>query len=470
MGHYFWVFVEKFGVLLVKVLSIGLLARTLSPDDFGLYAMVAVIVSIASMLIDSGMGGALIKKKSPTDLDYSSVFFFNVAIALVLYGVAYLIAPFVSEFYGRKELEPLIRVLGITLIIRALGIVQITRLTKQLKFKSQSLIFLLSGGVSLAVAYSMAVKGFGYWSLVGQQVADALIAVIAFWIYARYKPKMMFSFVALREHFAFGSKLMLSSIVEIIYNNTIVVVLGRSIGAGATGLYSQASRVSEIFIGLLTTIVDKAAFPLLVRRADSKDEFVKYAALLMRLTCFIAFFCVAVLSSCSELIIRILLGSQWHGSAWMLQIIALSGYGLTVEAVTRSLLKAKGRSDVILQLSIVKGVVSISVLLLLSAFDLKLLLWGVVGLSIMNAFLNGAIVSRLIHYRLNEQIRDYSRVAALSLVVAVCIRLLPVSLYASPAISLSVLIAFALCIYGALTRAIMGAEYRMMVGYIRAHI
>lgn len=466
MRHYFWVFAERFGSQFLKIVSIFILARMLTPHDVGLYAMVAIVVSIANMLIDSGMSGALIRKRDLTDTDYSTVFLFNMVVAAVMYGVAFVLAPIVADFYRQPELDWLIKVLGTTLIIRSLGLIQIAKLTKELRFKSQTFIFILAGAFSVVVAYLMALQGFGYWALAGQQIAEAVFTLIACWLHARYYPGLRFSATLLREHLRFGARLMLAAVVDVINQNIVVVVAGKHAGAGVAGHYSQATRVSEVFMALATTIIEKTSFPILVRRVEFKTLYLSYAAGLLRSACLVSFLGIAILVSCASQIIHVVLGPQWSNSAWMLQILALSGYGLIVEAVTRALLKSQGRSDLILTISLIRGAVSITVLLMLSFWGLRALLWGFVALSGASALLNCHMMSRVIDYRPGEQAKDLLQILGLSLAVIGGVSALARWMDASSGASLLLLMVAAVVMYSGLAFFLQIRECRVVRSYL----
>lgn len=470
MRHYFWVFAERFGAQFLKLVSLFILARILTPHDVGLYAMVAIVVSIANMLIDSGMSGALIRKRTLTDTDYSTVFLFNMAVALLLYGLAFAVAPVIADFYAQPELDLLIKVLGITLILRSLGLIQIAKLTKELRFKSQTFIFILAGVFSLAVAYVMALQGYGYWALAGQQIAETVFTLLACWLHARYCPGLRFSATLLKEHFGFGSRLMLAAVVDAINQNVVVVVAGKTAGAGVAGHYSQATRVSEVFMALATTIVEKTSFPVLVRRAEFTTVYQSYAAGLLRAACLISFLGIAILVSCARPITHVVLGPQWDDSAWMLQILALSGYGLIVEAVTRSLLKSQGRSDLILTISLIKGAVSISVLLMLSLWGFKALLWGFVALSGASALLNCHVISCVIDYPRTEQAKDLLQILGLSLAVVGGVSALAPRVDAEPAMALLIQAGTAGILYAGLACCLQIRECRIVRSYLLSQV
>lgn len=394
MKHYFWVFFEKAGLVSIRVLSIALLARVLSPADFGVYAMVAVLVTVATMLVDSGMAGSLIRKKNISEIDYSTVFIFNFLASLLLYLLIFTIAPFVSAFYKQENLTEVLRLLALVLMIRALGITYVARLTRELSFKPQAFLSLGAATVSLSVTYVLAIKGFGVWSLVVQQLIEAALFVIGLVLWARHIPRLKFSLAHFKQHFGFGSKLMCSSMTDALAGNIATIVVGRSLGVLPTGYYSQASKVNEVVIGLMSTIIDKAAFPLMVRHTHNGAELAKYAIRLLAGGCFVGFFVTAMISSCSSQLVLFLLGDHWIKVSWILQIIALSGGGMIIDVVVRNVLKTMGKADVILWLSLIKALFALIALVLASFYGFESMVWGVVICSLFNALIGLMILNR----------------------------------------------------------------------------
>lgn len=395
MRHYMWVFLEKIGVVILKVISISLLARVIGPDDFGLYAMVAVVVAIASMLVDSGMGGSLIRKQNLLEIDYSTVFIFNLFVSFSLYGVIFLISPYVAKFYEQESIDLVLKLLAIVLIIRSFGMVHAVRLTRDLDFKPQTFIYVFSTAASLCAAYLLAIGGWGVWALVAQQIVEAILVVLGMVLWTKYMPRFQFSIRILREHFAFGSRLVLSSVMAVIGGNVATVVVGKSLGVSSTGYYSQANKVNDVFIGLMSTIIDKASFPLMVKRAGCDTEFSKYIISLLGGVCFVSFFIVAVVFSSANHLVDFLLGPDWGESAWMLQIIALSGYGMTYDVIARNVLKTMGRVDMVLRLSVIKAVFAIVTVIVASMFGLIAVVWAVVIGSVFNAAVSFVVLGKV---------------------------------------------------------------------------
>lgn len=458
MKHYLWVFVEKFGVLVFRVASLVLLARILTPTDFGIFAMAVIFVSVASTLVDSGMCGSLIRKKDPSDIDYSTVFFFNLTLGCLLFFLIYVSAPSISQYYDNQDINALLRTLGVVVVIRALSLVQIAQMTKALRFRDQSVVLISSSAVSLVVAYYMARNGYGYWALVGQQIAEASITLLLFWVISGRVVRVQFSMTVLAEHFSFGFKLMLASMMDSLHVNAIIVFIGRTQGAMMTGFYAQAAKINEIFLNLVVTTIDKGAFPLLVKARDNVNGYLDYCNKLLSVACFLSFFFLTLLSLCAAPIVEIVLGVNWSESAWILEVLAISGFGFVVEAITRSFLKSQGRSDLILRLSSIKLVLGLSILGSLATLGINFLVWGFVVVSVLGAFLNIFMVERALRISSITQIMAFYKFLIASIFVLIVMNMLPAHLSGSSLVDFLLISILALILYLA-TSAVLYFNY-----------
>jgi len=406
MNHYLWVLVEKFGNIGLRIVSIMLLARILTPEDFGLFAMVAIFIVISSALIDSGLGLALIKKQNASDVDYSTALIFNVFAGCTIYAIIYLIAPYVAMYYKAPKVESLLQLLSLVIVVRPMAIIQITRLSKELSFKPQAVIYFSSSLISLLVALLLALNGWGVWSLIWQQIVEAILTTSLFYGYSRYFPKLVFSKKSFRELFGFGFLVMLSSMVRSLYLNLLAVIFGRQFNAVTVGFYAQAYKLNEIYINTASSVIDKVSFPILVKNISDKCYYEKSIKNLMRGAVFICFGLTAVIASCANLIVTVLLGDGWEQTIWMLEIVSISGFGLIVEAVSRSIVKSKASARLIFGLEVFKCGLSLSILLLAIPMGVRGMLWAFVAVAGINALISMLAVSKIAEYRLREQFRD----------------------------------------------------------------
>ncbi|WP_039036141.1 lipopolysaccharide biosynthesis protein [Shewanella sp. ECSMB14102] len=367
--NYIWVGIEKFGGVFFRVLSILVLARVLTPEDFGLYALGAVFISLSTVLSEAGFGGALIKKPDATPIDYSTVFICNVFISLFIVFFLNLVADRVAAFYEKTELESIISVMSFTVLIRSLYMVQVTKMTKELKFLLQTKILLFSYCLSILFAFYFAVNGMGVWSLIWQQILEAVFALIGFWYFGTFNTKLIFSRNSFNELFGFGFKITLSSIIRTLSQNLISLLLAKKFNLVTVGFYSQAEKVNSIYLNTFIAIINKVAFAELVKKVNDETHHLSDMRKVLKISVLICFTLSLFIFINAKIIVDLVLGNQWDKSVWMLKIISLSGFGLIIEAVTRSFLKSLGKASVILTIEVIKSLVLILFVILSLSFD-----------------------------------------------------------------------------------------------------
>ncbi|PMM86132.1 lipopolysaccharide biosynthesis protein [Vibrio breoganii] len=404
--NYLLVSIEKFGNVILKTVGMIILARVLSPNDFGLYGMVFILVGLGNVIVDSGMGGAIIKKNSPTDIDYSTILVFNVIVSILLWILISLASPMIADFYSEPELESVVKLLGLTLIIRSFAITPVTKLTKSLNFRVQIYITSSSYLIAFIIGLILATKGYGVYALVYISLIESLFTSILSYIAIKSLPKFRFSMAIFKEHYRFGSRLMCSSIIKITYESSIGVIFGKFYGAYLLGLYSQANKVNEIFINTSSTIIDKVTFPILSAKLNKGECCLNYMRKLLVLVVFFSAFICTQLSFSSEQIIKILLGNKWVESSEILKIISFAGIGMLIEGVSRSFLKAHGLAGLILNLELQKRLISICTILLIIPFGVHYILISYVILTVASALINMIYLGTHTRYKFKRQIAD----------------------------------------------------------------
>ncbi|ENK2331198.1 lipopolysaccharide biosynthesis protein [Vibrio alginolyticus] len=404
--HYLWVGIEKFGVVLLKVIGMILLARVLNPNDFGLFGMVYVITALGQVLIDSGMGGALIKKMDANEEDYVTVFTFNLLVSILIWTILYFMSDLIALFYNEEQLTDIIPLLATVLVIRALSIVPVTKLTKSLNFKKQSKIVLSSYFISLLVGYYLAINEFGVYSLIFMSICEVSIFFVFIMHASKYKLKVGFNLNSFRDLYGFGLKLSIASIIRTFYENVLNVFIGKLYGSVSLGFYYQARKVNDVFIGTTTNIINKAAFPILVNEIKRDGDVKLKMRGLISNVCWLTFIVFVLFSVHSMEVISLILGKDWLESAWILKIIVLSGFGMIIEATTRCFLKSYGFAGIILKLEIKKRLIGVFVISLSSFFGVVGMLVAYVLTTIVSSFLNMYEVDKITEYSMREQLLD----------------------------------------------------------------
>ena len=297
------------------------LARLLSPDDYGLLGLVGIVTVVCTALVNGGFTTALIRKKNATEEDYNTVFICNLTMSLLLYGVTFLCAPLIADFFSREELTPLVRVSSLGLIIGALGMVQQTRLTKRIDFKTQTKITLVASAVSGVVGIGMALAGFGVRALVGQQLTSQIISTILLYIYNRWIPCLRFSIESFHELFGFGWKMMVSILLDAVWKELYQVVVGKFYNPATLGQYTRAKHYAQLFSQNLTAVMERVTYPVLSSIQDEKERMVSAYRRMIRTSMFITTVALFSLGAVSEPLIYCMIGPKWHEASKVLKSV-----------------------------------------------------------------------------------------------------------------------------------------------------
>ena len=347
----FWNSLNSFARYGITFLGTIILARMLSPEDYGLIGILTVFISIADILIDAGLGGAVIKKHNATSIDYSTLMVYNLCASIVIYAIFYTIAPYISSFYEKPVLERLLRLYSIVILIHSFTIVPRVQLIKQLRFKALSLISLISGIGGLVTAIVMATLKFGTFSLIGQYISNALITTILVWIVSHYKIRLQFSYISFKEQFAFGMNTTLANSLKAISDNIYANVIGKVSTIYQTGYYTQSSRLSAVPTNFLFNLIDSTFFPIFSQETN-KDEFSdRLDKLNQRICCITILIFGAAIPVCHELIL-ILLGNQWLEAEHTLEILLVSSMFMSISFIGRNILKCLAKTFLLLKIEI----------------------------------------------------------------------------------------------------------------------
>lgn len=407
------------GMICLQFVTSIILARLLSPEDYGITAMLAIFISISGLLVDSGFGGSLIYYKDIDDKDYSTVFWLNMGISVFLYLGMFFFSDFIAEFYGIQKISLYIKILGLVVVFNSLGQIQFNLLYKNLEFNKINAVNLVSYFIAAIIAIFLAYRGFGVWALICQQVFNSVLATIFLISLNRFVPRLFFSWSIIKKHWSFGSGLFFSSILKSIYDNMYLQLMGKYADVRSTGYFNQATKLKDIPSGLLSSTFETSLFPLF----SKIDDDLLFSNKFRKVSCFFSFVCCPsffILSICSKEVIAILLGEKWLDAAPLLSILSIGSIFYILEVVNRSGMKAKGKSMLIFKMDFIKRTISI-VLMFLS-----LKLWGIYGLAsvyIFNSFfswiINTFCLSRCCSYRVSLQLQDMFKPFLLSLFIAV---------------------------------------------------
>ena len=412
-----WTSFDKMGTMALQFLVNIVLARLLMPSDYGCIGMLAIFVVVSQTIIDGGFGSALIQKKEPTQIDYSTIFYWNILFAFGLYVVLFVISPYVAYFYRMPILCDLLRVMGINLIINSLGIIQINRQRKQLAFKRIALINIFSYILAAVIAVGMAYGGYGVWSLVAMQLLFSLFSVSLFWIVTKWKPSLCFSLDSMKELFRFGGYLLFASIFQEICRNLQGLIIGRRFSSVEMGLYAQAKKLDDVASQALPNIIVQVIFPVYSQIQDDLEQTRQVLRINIRIIGFVTFPLMALLIVIAEPLIEFLYGHKWDAAVPYFQILCVGGMFACLQNVNYYAVAAQGKSNALFAWSLYKWGMLLLLLLVGMFWGINGILWGMVISSLNIYLVNAALVAKYISYSVWRQFVDILPIALITVIV-----------------------------------------------------
>lgn len=406
------------------------LARLLSPDEYGLIGIVMIFVTVLEGFVDSGFSSSLIRKIDADDNDYNTMFLTNLVISIVMFALLYLGAPYIAVFFERQELVALIRVMGLLVVFQALSIVQNTILTRKIDFKTRTKAAVLAAVVSGIIGIVMAFVGFGVWSLVGQQLSRQLLNTICLWFYNRWWPKFRFSTESFRYMWGFGWKIMASGLLDRLWRQLNQAVIGKFYSPDTLGQYTRSNEYATIFSSNITSVVQRVSYPVLSQVQDDKQRMVAAYRKVIKTTMFVTSIIMISMAAVSEPLIYCLIGPKWHQAALFLPFICFPMSVWPLHALNLNMLQVQGRSDVYLIVEILKKIIAIGPICLGIFVGIYWMLIGGIVTDIIAFFLNSYYSGKNLGYSSWMQIKDVAPSYALAFIVSISVyffKFLPIS-------------------------------------------
>ncbi len=401
-----WSAVGKVGTLTINFLSNLVLARLLMPEDFDCIGMLAIFLAVSNIFIQGGLGAALIQKKNPTKMDYSTVFYWNLVFSVVFYLILFVIAPFVARFYELPILQPMLRVQSSVLIIQSFAIVQITQLQKRMNFRALAIRNMAAALAGTLIAIPLALRGYGAWSLVASAITAAIVNVLLLWILSEWRPSLEFSFASLKGLFSFGGLMLLSSLAETLYVNLQGLIIGKRFPAGNLGYYMQAKKLEEVPVTGLSSIVNEVTFPAFATLQDDPNRLLEGVRKSTKALVFLNFPMMILLIIIALPLITLLYGAKWETSVPYFQILCISGLIYTINTLNTNVIKALGKGKIYFLIQIIKRIIGIAMIFTGMTFGIYGLLWAVAGVSYISFIINAIVNKKLINYGIMSQLRD----------------------------------------------------------------
>lgn len=401
-----WSFIDSFASQGIQFIVGIILARILSPNEFGLIGLLTIFIAVSQSFIDSGFRTALIRKNICTQSDYSTVFYFNIAVSIICYIILFISSGAISSFFHEHQLKAIIQVLGLGLILNSFAIIQQTIYTRELNFKLQMWISVISSLGSGLVAVIMALSGIGVWSLVALTLCRYGFTTILLWAWSKWKPDLIFSKASFFELFSFGSKILASGLLDTIFRNIYYAVIGKYFSATELGYYSRADQFQSVPSTNLQDIIGRVTYPVLSSIQNDKGRLRTAYIQLIRSTMLITFVFMFGMAAVANSMIITLIGIKWEPCIIYLQMLCIVGLFYPLHALNLNMLKVQGRSDLFLQLEIIKKILTVPTIIAGIFLGIKIMIIGMLLNTMVAYYINSYWSGKYIGYTTGEQIKD----------------------------------------------------------------
>ena len=416
-----WRFAERCGAQLVSFIVSIVLARILAPEDYGTIALVTVFTAILQVFVDSGLGTALIQKKDADEIDFSSVFYFNFVVCLILYLGMFAAAPFIADFYGDVTLVPVIRILSLTIVISGVKGIQQAYVSRNMLFKR--FFFSTIGGTifSAVLGIAMAYAGFGIWALVAQQLSNTFIDTLILWITVRWRPTKSFSWTRLKYLLSFGWKLLVSSLLDTAYNNLRNLIIGKMYSSSDLAFYNQGDKFPKVIVTNINASIDSVLLPTMSSAQDDKERVKQLTRRAIKTSTYVMAPLMMGLAFCAEPIVSLVLTDKWLPCVPFLRIFCITYMFWPVHTANLNAINAMGRSDWFLRLEIIKKIMGMTILLSTMWFGVMAMAYSLLLSSVLSQIINSWPNRKLLGYGYLEQVRDFAPGISLAVIMGICV-------------------------------------------------
>ena len=421
IANFIWRFTERTAAQLVTFVVSIILARILSPEYYGTIALVTVFTTILQVFVDSGLGTALIQKKDADDLDFSSVFFFNMFMCVVLYIVMYIASPYIAAFYNDKGLTPIIRFISLTIIISGVKGIQQAYVSRNMLFKR--FFFSTIGGTiaSAIIGIILAYRGYGVWALAIQQVSNTAIDTLILWLTVKWKPKFMFSFQRLKRLLRFGWKLLVSALLDTIYGNLRNLIIGKKYTSADLAYFDQGDKLPKAIVTNINVSIDSVLLPTMSKMQDKTEAVRTLTRRAIRISVYIVAPLMIGFACCADSLVRLVLTDKWLPCVPFIRILSVSYLFWPIHTANLNAIKAVGRSDIFLKLEVIKKAVALALLLSTMWFGVKIMAYGLIVECLLGLIVNTWPNKKLLHYGYIDQMRDIAPSVLLSMAMGVAV-------------------------------------------------
>lgn len=462
----FWKILENGGSQGVQFVVSVLLARLLSPAEYGIVAIVLIFTTIANVLVQNGFSSALIQKQNADDLDFSSVLIFNVFLSILIYILLFFISPIIAEIYNRPELINILRVMGIIIIPGSIISVQNSYVARNMKFKMLFIATFLASIISGGISVFMAINGMKVWALAFQQIVYYFALLIILGIGIKYLPKLSFSMERLKTMFAFGSKLLIASLIDTIFTNIHGLIIGKAYSEEMLGAFNRGEQFPKLVVTNLSSAIQSVLLPVMSKKQDSKTEIKKILQSSIKLSTFVVAPMMCGLAAVSDNLILLLLGEKWSFSIPFLQMMCFSYVFWPIHISNLQALNAMGRSDIFLKLEIIKKLLGVAILVIGIRYNVFIFVGLKAFSDLICAFINAYPNVKLLDYKLREQsidaLKNFIPAGCMGVIIYIAGKYIGIGVF-----SLLVQIVLGVIIYIALAVIMKNENFKMIVSKVR---
>ncbi len=417
----FWRLMERFGAQIVTFIVSIVLARILDPETYGVIALLTVFINILQVFVDSGLGTALIQKKDADQLDFSTVFYTNIVSCVILYLVLFLLAPLISSFYENDSLTPLIRVLGVTILISGVKNIEQAYVSKHMMFKKFFWATLVGTIASAGVGIAMALKGLGPWALIGQTLTNTLIDTIVLWFIVGWRPTKEFSFKRLKKLYQFGWKLLASGLLDTGYNELRALIIGKKYQPEQLAYYDKGKQFPTILAVNINNSIDSVLLPTMAEEQDNRERIKTMTKRALKTGVFLMAPIMIGIAAIGDSFIMLLLGEKWMNCVFFLRIFCITYIFWPVHTANLNAIKAVGKSDYFLILEIIKKAIGIVSILITMWISIEAMAWALIVESVLAQIVNSWPNKKLLNYSYIEQIKDILPAIVIAAIMGACV-------------------------------------------------
>lgn len=465
--NFIWRFAERCGAQLVTFVVSIVLARILTPEDYGQIALITVFTTIMQVFVDSGLGLALIQKKDADDLDFSSVFYFNFVVCLALYSIMFVAAPYIAAFYKDASLTPIIRVISLTIVISGVKGIQQSYVSRNMLFKR--FFFSTLGGTifSAFLGIGLAYSGFGVWAIVAQQLSNTAIDTLILWLTVKWRPRKMFSWERLKSLLSFGWKMLISSLLDTVYNNIRSLIIGKMYSSADLAYYNQGKQFPHTIVNNINTSIDSVLLPSMSSAQDDRARVKAMTRRSITISTYIMAPMMMGLAFCAKPIVQLVLTDKWLPCVPFLRIFCITYMFYPIHTANLNAIKAMGRSDYFLKLEIAKKAVGLALLFSTMWFGVMAMAYSLLIGTITGMIINSWPNRKLLNYSYFEQMKDIFPGIALAVFMGGCVRFVEL-LHLSTALTLVIQISLGALIYVGISVMLHLESFEYLFGMVKS--